>query len=64
MGKTPQEEFDDVISQLSSLEDVSAGVAFHQLFTTFMAGGFTEDQALKLLAFMFTANNPETPTEE
>lgn len=65
MGKREdaQREFEEAIQGLESLQGASDGVAFHQLFLTFMAGGFTENQALKLLAFMITAGNTEIPEE-
>lgn len=37
-----------------------AAISANEMFRDFMAGGFTEDQALKLTAFIITSHNSDT----
>lgn len=40
----------------------SAAVSMHELFTQLMAAGFTEDQALKYLAYVTHGGLDDTPS--
>ena len=65
-GSAVGKSFDDVIAAMEAGEAINAAnreaaTAAHELFLVLLSGGFTEDQALKIIAYRmaFDADNEE-----
>lgn len=51
MNEKQEQEWNQILSDLGATERSEMGIAMHSLFEQLMAGGFTEHQALRIIAY-------------